>query len=224
MADPSTLLKPRPKSVCKCSGLKGEWSEEVSNCYHGLGNIFKYYKFDFYEAEKCYEKALLIREKIGFDNPDVLYKTYYSLAATNRSQYDFEKALSYGTKALELAKRFSPQQLGPLRTEMSSGMLANIYRDMNQSSLAKQYYLNALALNKKSNDLGTRASYYNSLGETFRNDSSFAEAMEFFRAAYAIYKKLEINRQSAYLRLLVNMVETYSLMGDEINFQRINLL
>ena len=47
-------------------GLKGEWSEEVSNCYHGLGNIYKYYKFDFYEAEKCYEKALLIREKIGF--------------------------------------------------------------------------------------------------------------------------------------------------------------
>ena len=32
--------------------LKGEWSEEVSNCYHGLGNIYKYYKFDFYEAEK----------------------------------------------------------------------------------------------------------------------------------------------------------------------------
>ena len=137
------------------TALKGEWSEEVSNCYHGLGNIYKYYKFDFYEAEKCYEKALLIREKIGFNNSDVLYKNYYSLAATNRSQYDFEKALSYGTKALELAKHFGPRQLGPLRTEMTSGMLANIYRDMNQSALAKQYYLNALALNKKSNDLGT---------------------------------------------------------------------
>ena len=48
------------------TSLKGEWSEEVSNCYHGLGNIYKYYKFDFYEAEKCYEKALLIREKINF--------------------------------------------------------------------------------------------------------------------------------------------------------------
>ena len=114
--------------------VKGEWSEEVSNCYHGLGNIYKYYKFDFYEAEKCYEKALLIREKIGFDDSDALYKNYYSLAATNRSQYDFEKALSYGTKALELAKQFGSKELGPLRTEMSSGMLANIYRDMNQSS------------------------------------------------------------------------------------------
>ena len=86
----------------------------------------------------------------------MLYKNYYSLAATNRSQHDFDKALSYGTKALELAKHFSPRQFGPLRTEMSSGMLANIYRDMNQSSLAKQYYLNALALNKKSNDFGNK--------------------------------------------------------------------
>ena len=72
-------------------------------------NIYKYYKFDFYMKRKsAYEKALLIREKIGFQNLDVLYKIYYSLAATNRSQHDFEKALSYGTKALELAKKFNP--------------------------------------------------------------------------------------------------------------------
>ncbi|HZI26364.1 MAG TPA: tetratricopeptide repeat protein, partial [Chryseolinea sp.] len=202
--------------------LKGEWSEEVSNCYHGLGNIYKYYKFDFYEAEKCYEKALLIREKIGFNNLDALYKNYYSLATTNRSQNDFEKALSYGTKALELAKQFDMKGLGPLRTEMSSGMLANIYRDMNQSSLAKKYYLTALELNKKTKDLATRAWYYNSLGETFKNDSAFNEATEYFEKAYSIYKiPGEIKQQSLRINLLNKMVETYSLMGDEKNFLRL---
>ena len=165
----------------------------------------------------------MIREKIGFNNLDVLYKNYYSLAATNRSQHDFEKALSYGTKALELAKQFGPKQLGPLRTEMSSGMLANIYRDMNQSSLAKKYYLNALALNKKTNDLGQqRAWYYNSLGETFKNDSSFSRSHQnILERHMRSIKSSEIKRQSAYLRLLINMVETYSLMGDEKNFLRI---
>ncbi len=201
--------------------LKGEWSEEVSNCYHGLGNIYKYYKFDFYEAEKCYEKALLIREKIGFDDLDALYKNYYSLATTNRSQHDFEKALSYGTKALELAKQFGSNELGPVRTEMSSGMIANIYRDMNQPSLAKEYYLKALALNKKTNDLATRAWYYNSLGDTFKNDSSFSEATENFEKAYLIYKTPEVKRSSQYISLLINMVETYSLKRDEKNFLRV---
>ena len=200
--------------------LKGEWSEEVSNCYHGLGNIYKYYKFDFYEAEKCYEKALLIREKIGFDDLDVLYKNYYSLATTNRSQHDFEKALSYGTKALELAKQFGSKELGPVRTEMSSGMLANIYRDMNQSSMAKKYYLNALALNKKTNDRENRAWYYNSLGETFKNDSSFSEAAEYFERAYQIYKSSDVKRSSQYISLLINMVGTYSVLRDEKNFLR----
>ena len=199
------------------TSLKGEWSEEVSNCYHGLGNIYKYYKFDYYEAEKCYEKALLIREKIGFTNSDVLYKNYYSLAATNRSQNDFEKALSYGTKALELAKKFDAKRLGTLRTEMTSGMIANIYRDMNQSSLAKDYYLSALALNKRTNDLATRAWYYNSLGELLKNDSSFRKATEYFEKAYSIYKKPEIKQLSLRINLLNNMGETYSLMGDEKN-------
>ncbi len=195
--------------------LKGEWSEEVSNCYHGLVNIYKYYKFDFYEAEKCYEKALLIRERINFQNLDVLYQNYYSLAATNRSQHDFEKALSYGTKALDLAKKF------PRRTEMSSGMIANIYRDMGESLLAKKYYLNALVLNKRTNDLeylDNRAWYYNCLGETFKNDSSFAEAVAYFKMAYNLYEIPEVKDQNLFLNLLMNMIETYSLMGDEKNF------
>ncbi len=76
--------------------------EEVANCYHGLGDIYKYSKFDFYEAEKAYEKALLIREKIQFQDWKVLYKNYYSLAATNRSQLDFEKAFPMEVKRWKL--------------------------------------------------------------------------------------------------------------------------
>ncbi|HZB14490.1 MAG TPA: tetratricopeptide repeat protein, partial [Chryseolinea sp.] len=98
--------------------LKGEWNEQVANCYHGLGDIYKYSKFDFYEAEKAYEKALLIREKIQLQDQEVLYKNYYNLAATNRSQLDFEKALSYGSKTLEIASK-----LKPIRKEMANGMV-----------------------------------------------------------------------------------------------------
>ncbi len=193
--------------------LHGEWNEQVANCYHGLGDIYKYNKFDFYQAEKCYERALLIREKIQFQDLKILYRNYYSLAATNRSQSDFEKALSYGSKTLEVAKK-----INAINVEMSSGMVANIYRDMGESALAKKYYLSALALNKKTNNLETRAWYYLCLGETFRNDSLLNEAIVYFKKAYALYKTPEVKDQELFINLLIDMIETYSLMQDKKNF------
>ena len=227
--------------------LKGETSQEVSNCYHGLGNIFKYYKFDFYEAEKCYEKALMIREKIGFDDQDALYKNYYSLAATNRSQFDFEKALSYGARTLEIAKNLGSyysravtdrsqfekaiaynvttleeaKTLGIRRFELATGMVANIYRDMQQSDLAKTHYLTALRLNATTKDLESRAWYYLCLGENFKKDSLFTEALQHFNKAYVLYKNPAVKDQDLFLHLLTAMMETYSENNDDQNFGRI---
>jgi tetratricopeptide (TPR) repeat protein len=209
------------------NSLKGEWSAEVSHCYHGLGNIYKYYKFDFYEAEKCYEKALLIREKVGFNDPDVMYKNYYSLAATNRSQFDFQKAISYGDKTLEVAER-----LGPNRVELACGMVANIYRDMGESELAKRYYLRALAVNEKTENLQLKAWYYLCLGETLMKDSLFNDALQYFGKSYTLYSKPGVKNQNLFIKLLISMMESYSLINDQKKFddvrkeifQELNLL
>ena len=195
--------------------LKGELTEEVSNCYHGLGDIYKYYKFDFHEAEECYEKALLIRDKIKFQHPVALYKNYYSLAATNRSQRDFEKALSYGSRALEVAKK-----VGADKTELVNGLIANIYRDMNQPELAKKFYLNALLLNERTKELEARAWYFLSLGETFKNDSLYKEALAYFKKAHALYVSPDVNDTDLFLQLLISMLDTYSMVGDEQNFEK----
>ena len=195
---------------------KGEWSVEVSDCYHGLGNIYKYYKFDFYEAEECYERALLIREKIGFTDSLKLYRNYYSLAATNRSQFDFEKALSYGSKTLEVAKKLESR-----RIELAHGMVANIYRDMQNSEQAIKHYLTALELNAKTKNLDERAWYYLCLGETFKNDSLFNDALQYFSKAYELYKTPEVKDADLFLHLLRNMLETYSKSNDEKKFIKI---
>jgi tetratricopeptide (TPR) repeat protein len=162
--------------------LKGELSKEVAKCYHGLGDVYKYNKLDFYEAEANYEKALTIRERIQFQDTLVLYRNYYSLAATNRSQNDFEKGLSYGAKAMELAK-----SLDPIKVEGTTAMVANIYRDMNESTMARKYYLEALALNKKTNIKENRAWYYLCLGEAYKNDLLYKEALKCFSEAYPFY-------------------------------------
>jgi CHAT domain-containing protein len=194
-------------------GLKGEENSDVAACYHGLGDVYKYNKFDFYEAEKSYEKALQIREKIQFKDIKTLYQNYYSLSATNRSQKDFDKALSYGTNTLELA-----QQLSPIDVEKSSGMVANIYRDMGQTAEAKEFYFKALALNNQTRDRSNRAWYYLCLGDMYKTDSLFYQALPYFKKAYLLYQSPDVKDQDLFINVLINLIESYSLVGDNKRF------
>ncbi|HEX6892145.1 MAG TPA: CHAT domain-containing tetratricopeptide repeat protein [Chryseolinea sp.] len=197
------------------TALNGALSKEVAKCYHGLGDVYKYNKLDFYEAETNYEKALTIRERIEFQDTLVLYRNYYSLAATNRSQNDFEKGLSYGAKAMELAK-----SLDPMRVEATTAMVANIYRDMNESAMARKYYLEAIELNKKTNIKENRAWYYLCLGEAYKNDSLYSDASKCFSQAYPFYSSSNEKDRNLFLVLLLNMAQVYETVDDEARFFR----
>ncbi len=195
--------------------LNGNWDEQIANCYHGIGDVYKYLKSDFLDAEKLYEKALHIREAIGLGDTITLYRIHYNLATTNRSQRDFEKALSYGTKALEIAKKME----GPIYQEMTHGVVAGIYRDMGESKMAKEHYATAIILNRKTDDpkkaLGW---YYQGLGETLKNDSLYDDAIKNFRVAYDLYQRDNASsRLVTYLLQL--MADTYALMGKDLEFQ-----
>ena len=197
------------------SSLKGEWNEQIANCYHGLGDINKYVKGDFLEAEKCFEKALHIRERIKLDDVRVLTRNYYSLATTNNSQQDFEKALAYGIKALE----FSKKSKDPIFVEMSNAMLAGIYRDVGEFALAKRYFLNAIELNKKTNDPGTLAWYYQGLGATLYDYKLFDEALENFSKAYTLYKSNSMDDKLLFVDLLQLTSRTYLLVKSNPNYE-----
>lgn len=196
------------------SGLDGNREAEIANCYHGIGDVYKYLKSDFLEAEKVYEKSLRIRETLELQDTLKLFRNYYNLATTNRSQRDFEKALSYGTKTLEIAKKMDDN----IYQEMTNGVVAGIYRDMGESALAKLHYNTAIALNKKTNDpkkaLGW---YYQGLGETLKRDSLYPAAIKNFLIAYDLYRNDKANpRLVTYLLQL--MADTYALVDNEKKF------
>jgi CHAT domain-containing protein len=162
----------------------------LADCYHVLGDVYKFKVYDFQEAERCYEKALQIREHIGLTDARLLMTTYYNLAVTNRSQREYEKALAYGEKALAMTS----QTKFPEYAELANGMIGNIYRDMNESALAKKYYLAAIEINKNNKDKSNLAFYYAGLGELAMNNTMYPEALMYLNKAEAIYRRTYADR------------------------------
>lgn len=162
----------------------------LADCYHVLGDVYKYKVYDFQAAERSYEKALQIREHLGLADAVLLITSYYNLAATNRSQHEYEKALAYGEKALAMTKQIKALEYA----ELATGMIGSIYRDMNEPALAKKYYLAAIDINKNSKKKDNLAFYYTGLGELAMNNTLYPEALMYLDKAEAIYRRTYADR------------------------------
>jgi len=165
-------------------------NRSLADCYHVLGDVYTFKVYDYQAAERSYEKALQIREHIGLTDAKLLMTTYYNLAATNRSQQEYEKALAYGEKALAM----TPQIKSPDYAELANGIIGNIYRDMNQSAMARKYYLAAININKNNEDKSNMAFFYTGLGELAMNDTLYREALLYLDKAEAIYRRTYADR------------------------------
>ncbi|SHG95872.1 Tetratricopeptide repeat-containing protein [Chryseolinea serpens] len=190
-------------------------NRSLADCYHVLGDLYKFKVYDFQAAESNYEKALQIREHIGVTDAKLLMTTYYNLAATNRSQHEYEKALAYGEKALAMTSQIKSREFA----ELANDMLGNIYRDMNQSAMAKKHYLAAISINKDSGDKGNMAHHYAGLGELAMNDTLYSEALMYLEKAEAIYRRTQADRfmLTYVLQIKCDLLAT---MNDLTNYRK----
>jgi CHAT domain-containing protein len=193
------------------TALHGEWNERVAECYHGRADVYKYYLFDFEKAEYLYERALQIREHIHWPEQDDFARLYYNLATTNRSQQDYEKAIAYGIKTIDIVKGMN----NPNFLERSYDIVANIYRDMGDTKKARPYYLQAINLNLKHHNIPMLlAWHYQGLAKSFDEDSLFDEAIINFSKSVDIYRKSNNDNILLYTESLFNMALAYLHRGD----------
>jgi len=193
------------------TGLHGEWNELVAICYHGRADMYKYYLFDFEKAERFYERALQIREHIHWPDEYDFARLYYNLATTNRSQQDYEKAIAYGIKTIDIAQRLNALSL----LERAYDIVANIYRDMGNTRLAREYYQKAIALNLKNKGSETvLAWHYQGLGKMLDADSLYDEAIANFSKSLGIYRKAHNENDPLYAEGLFAIGNAYLHRGN----------
>ena len=192
----------------------GPNSLQAATCFHGLADVYKFTVFNFQLAEEYYEKALEIREKMHFPESITLFNNIYGLAATNRSQRDFDKAVSYGTVAVALAKK-----LDIVRQEYANSLMGNIFRDMRNTTEAVTYYNEALGLNSTTGNEVARASHLQNLGEMMLNESLYSKALDYFDRADKTYSDMRTKDERLFHRLLIDRAGLFSESGDEARFE-----
>ncbi len=184
---------------------------QVVNCNLNIGDVFRWVRFDYYSAEKYYYHALQIFENQHFDLKESAYfLILYSLATTNRLKQDYDKALSYGFRALQVAENVKNRQY----IEWCNAMIANVYIDKSDFNNAIAYDKKAIATNSQAGGNYYLPLYLNNLAYANDQLTNYSEAFYYSNMALDLLKKQPDNFQE--------LSNTYFFLGE--TYLKINQL
>lgn len=149
----------------------------LSEVYLNLGNSFLKLK-KYYDALDAYTKSLEIKEK--FKDEIGVSKLYNNIGSVYSSLDLPERALEYHHKALEIRTRFQEQNL----ILQSLSNIASIYKETDRTFEAEQICMEGIELAKKINDNVDLAYFYLYLGDCYREQKKFKEAIKAYHAAF----------------------------------------
>ncbi|MEM9674803.1 MAG: CHAT domain-containing tetratricopeptide repeat protein [Bacteroidota bacterium] len=121
----------------------GEDHLEVADNLEQIGRVYLYNLQNPYASEPYHEQALKIREQLNHEDRSYV-NCFYHLAVANRMQYDYEKALAYGVKALEGYKRLPETDFADLM--IANSALSHTYYSMDSIESALEYSGRALSM------------------------------------------------------------------------------
>jgi CHAT domain-containing protein/tetratricopeptide (TPR) repeat protein len=185
--DSAVAVLIKSQSIFRALDPSGSLGEALAD--HALGDVYKYVLYDFNAAEKNYERALSIQERLGSGDTRNLTRLYYNLATTNRSQLEYETAITYCARAIEGANKMQDNTF----LERCYSILGNIYRDMRRYDSAGQYYQKGIAVNRsinKGKQNETLAGFYSGWGDAFYKQGNLNEAAAKFTDAITIYDRI----------------------------------
>lgn len=161
--------------------------KDESGCLNNIGGVY-YYIGDYENALVYYLKSLVIREQLLQSNKTIeiekiIAQSHNNIAMLYKAQGDYEKALSYYKLSLE-TKRKIKDEVGVRTSLMNMGAT---YLELNNYALARAISEEALQSATKDNSSKEVASNLCLIGLTYKSESLFNQALDYFYRAGEIY-------------------------------------
>jgi tetratricopeptide (TPR) repeat protein len=138
----------------------------------------------FEKAEELYNVLL---EQTSDEGEKAIY--YNQLGYIKDDQGDYEKAIEYYEKGLEIDEKTLPPNHPSLATSYNN--IGAVYRNMREYSKALSFLEKGLEIDEKtlSPDDPSLATSYNNIGLVYANMREYSKALSFYQKALEVYQK-----------------------------------
>jgi tetratricopeptide (TPR) repeat protein len=173
-----------------------------------LGNLLlKIGRLD--KAEELYEVLL---EQISDESDKAHY--YHQLGYIKNAQGDYEKAIWYYEKSLEIYRKTFPANHPSLATSYSN--IGLVYDNMGEYSKALSFYEKSLEIFQKTLPANhpSLATSYNNIGSVYKTMGEYSKALSFFEKSLEISQKTLPANHAHFATSYNNIAGVYYNMGE----------
>jgi tetratricopeptide (TPR) repeat protein len=161
------------------------------------------------KAEELYNALL---EQTFDENEKALY--YNQLGSVKYLQADYDKAIWYNKKALEIYHKNS--SANQLNLAASYSNIGEVYQNMGEHSKALSFFEKALEIKQKifPPDHPSLATSYNNIGLMYHNMGEYSKALSFYEKALHILQKTLPPNHPSFAATYGNIGRVYQNMGE----------
>lgn len=175
------------KKAKKSYNMNNIYDERLAFCYSYIGDACSSLDLYYDDALSNYKKALEIQKKIlGENHPDTAF-TNSNIGKTYCLLGQYEKALQYGNKALEIQK-----DRKDVNSSIIYNIIGNIHYSIGDYKNALEYNYKALKIQKEilGGEHSNTSITYNNIGNIYCFLEDYEKALEYNNKALGIQKKI----------------------------------
>lgn len=162
-----------------------EANEKTKAQEHLLVSIIQRKQGDFKNAKSSVSKAIQYFKTIGAKNE--LYESYLTLGKILHSEGQNQQALNYYLKSLTYYESVKDK----LKQGLILGLISSVYAEINQPKKAEEYSKKSIELLKFFPNSPYYADALNNQGINYYDKKDYANAVNYFSQALAIYNHLK---------------------------------
>ncbi len=183
-----------------------------ANLYHDLGGVY-YLRQEYTKAEKYYNKAFKIQQKIFGEKHEAVAITWGNLGLVHWKQYQYKKAARYCHTALKMLQELLGDKHPDVATIYSN--LGLIYKDKNYYDKALEYFDEALKIRLDTQERNhiAIANSYNNKANIYFIQRNYNQAQKLYTKALDIRSALLGKHHIVVAGSYINMGNTYSISG-----------
>ncbi|CAF1106927.1 unnamed protein product [Adineta steineri] len=185
-----------------------EETDDDDSGWQRLGNLL----LIIGQLNKAEELFNVLLEQTSDESEKALY--YGCLGSVKRNQGDYEKAIWYLEKALEMYQNTLPSN--HLNLTALYNNVGNVYCNMREYSKALSYFEKAFEVQEKTlpSNHPSLAASYNNIGDVYNNMGEYSKALSYHEKALEILQKTLPSNHPSLATSFNNIGDVYSKIGE----------
>jgi len=174
--------------------FKTNREESMARSYNAMGLVNRRLQNDTIARNQCLQSIDLYKQAgISMEMPNMNFAPLFNLALIYLKWKNWDSAYYYAKNSYDISLRYPARARA--QVSVTASTLANVYAKTGRKQLARDYFMQAIEIDKKYNVPLLRVRLYNNIAAFYKDEAQFDSCIYYAETAYELCRNHQFGEQ-----------------------------